>query len=101
MDAKTYEEIRNSKLTHLPEGTPIVITLDGVDYPGIVMTANNHFLFQADLSDDWFIEFHHGADGSGRYGYWKQSQDGGELTILEDADPGDLERSAGLNRGRP
>ncbi|MHA2163940.1 MAG: hypothetical protein ACXABF_16110 [Candidatus Thorarchaeota archaeon] len=94
-EKKIMEKTRN-----MPKGTPVAIETQGRIFEGVIERANNNFDYET-LEDNWFIEFTHTTPGlEGRYGYWKQSEDGGECDFPDD-DLDAWERQAGLNRGRP
>ena len=54
------------------EGDQVVIRVKGVDTVGTVVSASWY-----GVKDGWYIEFT--RLDNGRYGYWKQGMDGGEL----------------------
>ena len=59
---------------YLPKGTPIIITLKGNDYKGTVISGTN---YGTPVHPDWYIEM----AGDKGYLYWKQSLDGGTLSV--------------------
>jgi len=79
IDLKGVETMKDlyGKETFLPKGTYVEIERTGrFRLHGYVLTANNY----GRESDDWYIEL---SDRyTGKYHYWKQSSDGGELKIF-------------------
>lgn len=73
MDVKMLDDFTvNERPARVAEGDQIVIRIKGVDTVGTAVSASWY-----GPKDGWYIEFT--RLDNGRYGYWKQGIDGGEL----------------------